>query len=126
MIPYLMLMDMPVVKISAGETVLKEGDSGKSAYVLQDGEMIIQIDGKEITSVSERGSIFGEMSTLLDLNRGATVITTKESSFYVIDDLQAFLSKNHEFSYQLLRLMAQRIDEMNSLVIQKRKWWNFY
>jgi CRP-like cAMP-binding protein len=82
--------------------------------------------GKEIVSVSEHGAIFGEMSTLLDRTRGASVITTKDSSFYVIEDLETALRENADLTYQLLRLMAQRIDEMDTVVVNRRKWWHFF
>jgi len=126
LIPELILMDMKVKKFAAGETVLKEGEPGKSAYVLEEGEVVISVDSKEITSVSERGEILGEMSTLLGRKRGATVTTTKDSTFYVIDDLFDFLGKSHKMCIQLLKLMAERIDDMDTVVIEKRRWWHYF
>jgi CRP-like cAMP-binding protein len=119
-------MDIEIRRFPAGEKLISQGDAGTSAYVLEEGEVIIDVDGKEITSVSERGAVFGEMSTLLGRKRGASVTTTKDSSFYVIDDLLSFLRQNGDLSIQLLKLMAQRVDEMDSVVINKRKWWNFF
>jgi len=125
LIPQLILMNMDVRKFPSGATVLKEGEPGTSAFVLEEGEVVISVDGSEITSVSERGAILGEMSTLLGRNRGATVTTTRDSTFYVIDDLLDFLGKSSELSIQLLKLMARRIDEMDTVVINKRKWWHY-
>jgi len=126
LIPHLILMDKELQHFPAGTTVIREGEPGTSAYVLEDGEVVIQVEGKEVTSVSEHGAIFGEMSTLLERNRGASVVTTKDSSFYVLEDLESFLHQNRDLSYQLLRLMAQRIDEMDNVVVERRKWWHFF
>lgn len=126
LIPHLVLMDVPIRKVKEGETVLREGTSGTSAYVLEDGEVVVEMGEKEITTVSDRGSIFGEMAVLLGRNRGATVTATKESGFYYIEDLPALLKKDSELSIVLLKLLAERIDDMNNLLTENRKWWQIF
>ena len=126
LIPHLKMMNAPTRLIQAGETVIEEGTPGKDAYVLQEGEVIVEMAGKELASVNDRGTIFGEMSALMNRNRSTTVTTTKDSSFFVIDDIVEFLGKNPELSVQLLRLMAERIDKMNHLITDKRRWWYFF
>jgi CRP-like cAMP-binding protein len=68
---------LPVVELSAGATVFREGDSGREMFVLLEGEM-------EILALSKRqretrvailgpGDWFGEMSILDVMPRSATV-----------------------------------------------------
>ena len=126
LIPHLEMMNAPTKLIPAGARIMEEGAPGKDAYVLQEGEVIVEMAGKELTSVNDRGTIFGEMSALTNRNRSTTVTTTRDSSFFVIDDIVEFLGKNPELSVQLLRLMAERIDKMNHLLTDKRRWWYFF
>lgn len=68
---------LPVVELSAGATVFREGDSGREMFVVLEGEM-------EILALSKRqretrvailgpGDWFGEMSILDVMPRSATV-----------------------------------------------------
>lgn len=120
------LAGFPVRKVPAGDKLIEEGTSGTSAYVLDDGQVLIEICGHEIASISAPGAIFGEMAALLGRPRSATVTAMRDSAFLVIDDLQGLLRKDHEFSLILLRLLAQRIDATNTLAIDKKKWWQVF
>ena len=124
LIPHLIMQDMTVQKIPAGEVLLQEGTSGTTAFVLEAGEVTVDIKGQEITTVSDRGAIFGEMSVLLDRPRGATVTTVRDSRFYVIEDFAAFLEEHPDMTMQLLKLMAERIDHMNILTTDMERWWH--
>ncbi len=125
-IPQLVLMDVPIEEFPTGEMLIEEGAPGTSVYVLEDGEVSITIDGTEITRVSKRGAIFGEMSALLGKSRGATVTTSKESRFYIIEDLVTFLRQNPEMSFLLLKVMAERVEKANSQLAEKKKWWKIF
>ena len=126
LIPQLVLMDLPVQEFPAGDLLIEEGSPGTSVYVLEEGEVTIDIEGTEITRVNAKGAIFGEMSALLGRSRGATVKTSTTSTFYVIDDLLTFLRQNPEMSLLLLKLLAQRVDKMNQQVAEKKKWWKIF
>jgi len=126
LIPHMILMDMPVKDVPAGTVLLKEGETGTEAYILREGEVVVEMGGSEITSVSERGTIFGEMSSILGRKRGASVTTTMDSSFFVIDDLMGLLGNNPKLTLQLLKLMTERVDEMNFLVTDKKEWWSIF
>ena len=124
LIPRLIMLDMAAQRIPGGEVLLEEGTSGTTAFVLEDGEVAIDIKGQEITTVSDHWAIFGEMSVLLDRPRGATVTTVRDSTFYVIEDLAAFLEEHPGMTLQLLKLLAERIDHMNILATDKERWWH--
>ena len=126
LIPQLVLMDIPVREFTAGEMLIEEGDPGTSVFVLEDGEVSVVIDGNPITTVDRKGAIFGEMSALLGRSRSATVTTTTESSFYVIEDLMTFLRQHPEMSLFLLKLLAQRVDGMNMQITEKKRWWQVF
>lgn len=126
LIPHLLLMDVPVRTIPAGVSFLEEGTNGTNVFVLQEGEVRVTVGGREITFISERGAVLGEMAVLLDRPRGATVTTVAQSSFFVIDDLFSFLREDPELSRFLLRMLAQRIEEMNALISERSRWWQIF
>lgn len=78
LIPHLVLTDVPIRKVPAGEQLIGEGSHGTSAFVLQEGEVRIDIGGKQIIFISDRGAIFGEMAILLNRPRGATVTAVQD------------------------------------------------
>ena len=126
LIPQLVLMEIPLKEFPAGETLIEEGDPGTSVFVLERGEVLIEIDETEIVKVSAKGAIFGEMSALLGRSRSATVKTTTESAFYVIDDMMTFLRQYPEMSLFLLKLLAERVDGMNMRITEKKRWWQMF
>ena len=61
----------------AGETIIKQGDSGHSAYIVEKGrvEIFIETSDQEMQYIGSRGSgsMIGEMAILDDSDRTATV-----------------------------------------------------
>ena len=74
---------MNTVHFSAGETILAEGETGSSAYLLVSGtvEVIIGAGAKaKRVATLGAGEVFGEMSLLEPGPRSATVRTITRSS----------------------------------------------
>ena len=57
-----------------GETIIKEGDIDPWLYFLLSGQVRVQKDGEQITSISRTGEVFGEMRIVDDKARSASVI----------------------------------------------------
>lgn len=75
----------PTITIPEGQDLLVEGKPVDMLFVLIAGEAEILKDGKRINIISEPGSIFGEMSYLLNRPATASVRASKYSCFYRID-----------------------------------------
>lgn len=58
--------------LSAGETLIREGDEGSEVFLLFDGLMTVEKDGKQLAEVAP-GAILGEMSHLAQGRRTATL-----------------------------------------------------
>lgn len=109
--------DLEKVRFDPGQILLNAGESSNKIYFLINGEVSIEKEGVEINVVSEPGSIFGEMSVLLDLPHMATVSTNKPSEFYLAENGSAFLKNNHSISYYISKTLATRLHGVTSYLV---------
>jgi MFS family permease len=72
------------LQVPAGETVFRQGDHGDRFYIVDSGEIEIEIDGRE-TNVLASGDHFGEIALLRDIPRTATARARKETQLYALD-----------------------------------------
>lgn len=100
-------------KYDANTTILKEGESDNTLYVLKEGSVEIRKNGIKINEVSNPGALFGEMSVLLDVPHTAEVVTLSESTIYSIQNASDFLRNQKEFSYHLSKILAERLQLVN-------------
>jgi CRP-like cAMP-binding protein len=71
------------VSTAAGELVIRAGDVGDRFYIVADGELDIDVDGRH--SSAGRGDYFGEIALLRDVPRTATVMATVASRLYALE-----------------------------------------
>ena len=109
---------------SQGDYLIDEGLPGSKVYVLNEGAVTIEIDGTQIAEVSKPGSIFGEMSAIMGKSANATVKVSKESDFYIIDDLLTAVRQDPEIAIAILKSMVGRVEVMNRQQME-RSWWQY-
>ena len=63
------------------------------------------------------GSIFGDVSVLLELPHMATVKTLEPSVFHVAEDALAFLRSKPEAHLHLSRLLAKRLNSVTNYLV---------
>ncbi len=94
------------------DTVLfKEEDTTREMYILLAGEVVVTKEGTELARISESGSFLGEMATLLNASRTATVTTTKKSVCLKIlpENIDTLFKVTPELGYKLSKTLAQRL-----------------
>ncbi len=72
------------VQVPAGEVVFRQGDHGDRFYIVDSGEIEIEVDGRE-ANVLGAGDHFGEIALLRDIPRTATARARKETELYALD-----------------------------------------
>jgi CRP-like cAMP-binding protein len=55
-----------------GKAIVKQGDEGDAFYVVSEGTLQVDVDGKVVAKL-EHGAFFGEIAALLGESRSATV-----------------------------------------------------
>jgi CRP-like cAMP-binding protein len=70
-------------QVSEGTTLIGEGASGYSFFILAEGSVLVTAEGREVATLN-RGDFFGEMSLLGDGRRHATVTATSPARVLVL------------------------------------------
>src|SRR5262249_15824078 len=109
--------DLPTRRFEAGDVLLEEGSPAGVLFVLAGGAVGMVKGDVQITTVTEPGSFFGEMSVLLGMPHTATVRALEPSVFHVVDDALGFLHAHPECAFEVARLLARRLHFVNSYLV---------
>jgi aquaporin Z len=104
--------------VAAGETVMKEGEPGDEAYLVERGALEVR-RGEQVTLARlGPGDWVGEMSLLLDEPRSATVIAATDAQLRRVTrhDLGHVLAEDPKRTEDLLRQLARRVKATNARV----------
>lgn len=98
-----------------GEAVIRQGDSGSELFVVQRGEVIVNVGRSETQSVAELarlgpGEFFGEMSLMTGEARKATIRAFTECEIVEVskDAFQAVIATNPKVVEPITRVLAER------------------
>ena len=115
------LKDFPVVSLSEGDYLLKQGEKTNSMYFLEDGAVKVIKDGYKIGVSSEHGAVFGEMSILLGNEHSASVKCVKDSKFYHINNPQQYFESHPEVVWHVAQMLSRRIINLNQYFVEVKR-----
>jgi len=108
---------------NSGDTIIKEGSLGDSAYILKSG--VVEVRKKTehkhlLLATLEAEEIFGEMSLIEDKPRSASIIA---KTAVVVDeitreDFMGLLDDKKSFIIPILRAFFERLRQTNDLVVR--------
>ena len=99
----------------SGEVIFNEGDYGDSMFIVIEGEVSIQKNGKSI-ALLDKGSSLGEMALLDNETRSADAAAKVDSVLLKInqDVFYELMEGNADIMKQIIRLLTSRIRNANS------------
>jgi CRP-like cAMP-binding protein len=106
-----------------GEIIIEEGTSGREIYQLVESErgLKVSIKGKEVACMTQPGEYFGEMSSLLNQARTATVTSLGRSVVQVFpgEDLELTLLHYPRLSKKIIDTLASRLAKASERIAGK-------
>jgi len=106
-----------MVTFEPGSVMVPEGGSDGRLLVLIEGQVEVLRKDTQVSYVDEPGSLFGEMSVLLDMPYSATVKALSAVKAYVIDDAIRFLESRPEIALYVAMLLARRLYYTTSYLV---------
>ena len=96
--------------VKQGSTVVKQGESGQEAMIVEDGTADVIRDGEKVDDLGP-GDFFGEMSLINQMPRNADVVATSDMDLLVMDarEFSSVLSEYPEVAVKILKTVVERL-----------------
>lgn len=109
---------LEVQELPPGRAVIRKGETGDSMFVILEGRVRVQDDGREL-AVLEEDAVFGEFTVLQRRPRTATVTTLEPTRLlrFAQGDLQELMQEQVGVARVLIRVILRRLREN----LEKRK-----
>lgn len=114
---------LPTATYQAGEIVVAAGSRTGQLMILKKGAVAFVKNDIEIARVSEPGTVFGELSCLLDQPLRADVRALENSEFHVANRTALLAQDLHALS-DIAPILAKRIDVANQILVDLRSQLN--
>lgn len=106
-------------EVSVGEehTIFKEGEEGRSLYIVVSGRVRVHLGDRELAQL-EKGTFFGEMSLFDAQPRSASVTTLEKCNFLTLNQLQLqdAIEETPEIAVNIIRALSRRVRELNGKI----------
>ena len=108
----LQLSGCKMEKFQPNTVILEEGGLADKIYILQHGTVKAVSYGHVIFRGNTAGTMFGEISNLIDGRYSISVVAVTQCLFCVISDVPEFFKTNPLASLQVARVLAKRLDDL--------------
>ena len=97
-------------RFAAGDKVALEGESGLMFFVVEDGELSVEVHGSEVSTIGPGGS-FGEIALIDRRPRTATVTALSDVRAYGLPVFvfRPYVEARPQVAWKLLEAMADRL-----------------
>ncbi len=102
------------IEMTEGTLVVDQGQTGREAFVILQGDVTIKRNGRKIASLGA-GDVVGELSLLDHGPRTATAVCATDCTLLVIDQRRfiGVLDAVPSIAHKLMSALASRIREMD-------------
>jgi pyruvate,water dikinase len=97
-------------RFAAGETITKEGAGGAAFFLIESGEAIVSVGGRQRSTLS-KGDYFGEMALIDEGARSATITASTELVCYGLTywEFRPLVQQNPTIAWNLLQTLVKRL-----------------
>ena len=110
---------MQSVAFKAGDTIIREGDEGDTAFFIVSGsvEVLVGAGGRRVGTL-EMGEVFGEMSLIEPGPRSATIVaqTDVECLETSYEEFAASIEDHPERAVAFMKTLVRRLRQTNELM----------
>jgi MFS family permease len=106
---------LSLVRVPAGAQIVRQGEPGDRFYIVADGEVDVQVDGRAVQPL-KAGAFFGEIALLHDVPRTASVNAATDVELLSLerDDFIAAVTGHPESSEAAQAVIASRVGSLPS------------
>ena len=112
---------VPRKQFAPGTILLSEGETSGRLYILAEGSVEVLRGDTQVAVIGEVGSVFGEMSVLLNRPHTATVRATSPVGVFVFEDAESFLKSNPEIAFFVGKLLAERLNVATTYLVDLKR-----
>ena len=104
----------PAHEFKAGDVIFKEGDPGTEFFVIQSGQVDIQLGNRLLGTLGDH-DIFGEMALIDPAPRSATAVAKTDVKIVPVGEKQFLflVSRTPHFALNVMRTLARRLRAQN-------------
>jgi CRP/FNR family transcriptional regulator, cyclic AMP receptor protein len=101
---------------SEGETVVREGSTGTSFFVIGEGSATVSV-GDEVRDVLGPGDYFGEIALVDEGVRSASIVAATDLRCYFLTpwEFRPFVEEHPRLAWSLLQNLARRLRSSQSV-----------
>lgn len=111
----------PTRRYEAGETVVEQGTTTGSLFILAEGAVEILKDGVRLAVAREPGALFGEMAAFLQAPHAATGRAIEPSVFHIVENARHELENNPALCFHACGIMAGRLEALVQYLVDMKK-----
>jgi len=115
-----LLASCEVRGLSPGDVLLSMGQANRAMFMILEGRLTVHLDGPQSEPVAtlEAGQTVGELSVMEGVAASAFVVAAEHSRLLELDEERfwGLVNASHDFTINLMTLLAQRLRANNSTV----------
>ncbi|WP_448874016.1 type IV-A pilus assembly ATPase PilB [Desulfobulbus propionicus] len=114
------LVNPDVEEYEDGDVIIQEGNKDRDFFKLIRGKVAVLRSGKKIAEITEPGEYFGEMASIIEEPRSASIISVGRCTIkrYPGDKLSELIEKYPDVSRHLFRTLVERLHKTDRIVVQ--------
>ncbi|GJL85380.1 MAG: hypothetical protein DHS20C02_11550 [Micavibrio sp.] len=110
--------------VPEGTMIMKQGDSGNCAYLIQSGSVLVYTEhkGKHVELATlELGEIFGEMALIFDEPRTASVKALEDTNLIILtrETMKQKMARTDPTIKAIITMLTNRIVSANNTLMNK-------